>query len=93
VVDNLYQFSRADQQLDIGFEVTVRWTADGYSYCGHARITALKRSSVQVCLLQKVGPNGRYPAGTSMELPRFCDQTRWSPRNCVETIVPRGQRL
>lgn len=86
MVDNLYDLSRSDQKLVLGAEVIVRWVADGYSYSGHARIIDLKRSSVKVSLLQKVGPNGRYPIGKQLEFPRFCDQTRWSPRNCVQAI-------
>ena len=86
MVDNLFHLSRADQQLELGSEVTIRWVADGYSYSGRAKITELRRSSVKICLLQKVGPHGRFPVGKSFELPRFCDQTRWSPRNCVQSI-------
>lgn len=86
MVDNLYELSRADQQLELGEEVLVRWNADGYSYTGHALVTELKRSSVKVSLLHKVGPHGRYPIGKQLEFPRFCDQTRWSPRNCVQAI-------
>lgn len=86
VVDNLYELSRSDQRLELGTEVIAHWVADGYSYSGRGLITELKRSSVKVSLLHKVGPFGRYPIGKQLEFPRFCDQTRWSPRNCVQVI-------
>jgi hypothetical protein len=86
MVDNLYHLSRSDQQLEIGSKVIARWTADGYSYSGEALITNLKRSMVRVSLLHAVGPNNHYPIGKQLELPRYCDQARWSSRNCVELV-------
>ena len=86
MVDNLYDRNRQDQMLVLGAEVIVRWVADGYSYSGRALIIGLKSFSVKVSLTERVGPNERYPIGKQLEFPRYCDQTRWSPRNCVQVI-------
>ena len=87
VVDNLFDLSHFDQKLATGMAVQAKWSENGFRYCGKATVVKLRRASVLVKLLSVGGVDGRRLIGRMLELPRFCDQTRWSSRNCVQPIV------
>lgn len=86
MVDNLYELSRSDKQLSVQKKVTARWIDSGYNYSGLAEITKLTRETVTVKLLENVGTQGQFRKGTQVQVARFSDQTRWSPRNCVQLV-------
>ena len=86
MVDNLYDLNTADKKLKLNNKVTARWTDSGYCYSGLAEVTALTRDTVTVKLLENSGNQVEYKKGRQVQVPRFSDQTRWSPRNCVKPI-------
>ena len=93
VVDNLFTLSRFDRSLTTGMSVNARWSQDGFCYSGQARIVKLRRESVEVKLASVAGVNGAHLVGKTLELPRFCDQTRWSSRNCVQPVEQGSLRF
>lgn len=86
MVDNLFDLSNFDRKLATGMAVQAKWFENGFRYSGKATVVRLCRKSVQIKLLSVGGADGYRLIGKTLELPRFCDQTRWSPRNCVQPI-------
>ena len=64
--------------------VLANWYQNGFCYSGEARIVKLHRDSVEVELASVGGVNGDWLVGKTIEVPRFCDQTRWSSRYCIQ---------
>jgi len=84
VVDNFFHLNHFDRSLTTGMPVRANWYQDGYRYSGKAKIVKLHRERVEVELVSVGGVNGDWLVGKRIELPRFCDQTRWSSRCCIQ---------
>lgn len=83
MIDNLFNLSNFDRKLSTGMAVEASWCQGGFFYSGKATIVKLHHESVVVKLQSVVGAEEAYFIGKTIELPRFKDQTRWSPRNCI----------
>lgn len=81
----LYLLEQEDRRLAKGKEVIVNWCSNGFSYQGRAKVARLSEKTVTAELLEPVGNHGEYQAGHRLQLPRYCDFTRWSSSNCVRT--------
>jgi len=92
MVDNLFDLTNEDKKLKVNNKVAARWTTSGNSYSGLGEIVALTRKTVTVKLLENCGRENEYKKGRQIQLPRFADQTRWSSRNCVNTISSPKQK-
>ena len=86
MVDNLYDFKAADRKLALGMDVYACWTNDGFHHREKAIVVKLGKRSVTVRLYRSGLKANEFSLLKQIELPRFCDQTRWSMKNCAWPI-------
>jgi hypothetical protein len=79
-----------DRKLTVGALVTARWTNQGYLCRARGQIVHRGPRSVTVKLVEQEAGHSAASKGTTLTLPRFCDQQAWSLDNCVR--LDRGPR-
>lgn len=78
--DPILSLYNEDQHFSLGSRVIACWNDNLGSFRARGVIASLRPRQVRVRLLDSVG---RFPAGSSIDLPRVSDSVNWSQEHCV----------
>ncbi len=70
-----------DEKLHPGLKVEVNWVANRKNYQAQGKVEKLRSRSVTVKLTGR-----QIVEVTRVDVPRYCDVSRWSPDNCVRLV-------
>ncbi|PNU19474.1 hypothetical protein C2E25_12080 [Geothermobacter hydrogeniphilus] len=78
--DPILSLRNEDEHLALGSRVIACWSDNLGSFRARGVVASLHPNRVRVRLLESAG---RFPAGSSIDLPRIMDSQNWSSEHCV----------